>query len=231
MKIQVYAFTQIDQALEAAALGVDQIGFIAGDYGLVPAELSYIRAAQLARALEGKATRVALTMSTDVEEILRMDAAVQPDVIHISTDPLDVGVEAMRELRRRLPEGRRLMKAIPVDGEETPRLAAAFAGVADLILLDTKVQGMPGVGATGRTNDWEISRRVIQAARVPVILAGGLSAENVAAAIHATHPWGVDSNTHTNRLGDPAAKDLQRVRRFVDAIRQTECDLHSEACA
>lgn len=228
MKIQVYAFTQVDQALEAAAMGVDQIGFIAGDYGMVPAELSYAQAAKMVHALEGKATRVALSMSTDVEEILRMDAAVQADIIHISTDPLDVGVEAMRELRRRLPKATRLMKAIHVDGEETLRLAELFAGVSDLILLDTKVGGMPGVGATGKTHDWDISRKVVQASPIPVILAGGLSAENVAAAMGAAHPWGVDSNTHTNLAGDPAAKDMRRVRQFVEAVRQAERDQATE---
>jgi phosphoribosylanthranilate isomerase len=222
MIIQVYAFTQVDQALAAAEMGVDQVGFIAGDYGQVPAELSYAQAARMARALEGNATSVALTMSTDVEEILRMDAAVRPQIIHISTDPQDVGVEAMRELRRRLPVDRRLMKAIHVDGEDTLRLAQAFAPVCDLILLDTKVPGMPGVGATGRTNDWEIGRRVVASVAIPVILAGGLSAENVVQAMGAVHPFWVDSNTHTNIPGDPAAKDMQRVRRFVEAIRQAE---------
>ena len=222
MIIQIYAFTRVDEAIQAAALGVDHIGFVAGDYGIVPGELSFHQAAEMASALKGKAATSALTMSTDVEEILRMSNAVRPDIVHISTDPEAVGVEAMRVLRARLPVGIRLMKAIHVSGEESIRLAQAFAPVSDLLLLDTKVPGMPGVGATGQPHDWTLSRRIVESVPIPVILAGGLSAANAAAAIQAVHPWGVDSNTHTNLTGDPVAKDLRRIGEFVRAVRQME---------
>jgi phosphoribosylanthranilate isomerase len=222
MIIQIYAFTIIEQALEAAALGVDQVGFIAGDYGLVPAELSFKEAARMAASLRGKATSVGLTMATDVDEILRMADIVQPDIIHISTDPEDVGPTAMQELRRRLPSSIKVMKAIHVQGEESIRLSQQFAECSDLILLDTKVVGMPGVGATGRVHDWDVSRRIIKSVKIPVILAGGLSSENVAAAIRSVHPWGVDSNTCTNIPGDNTAKDMRRVRRFVEAVRAVD---------
>jgi phosphoribosylanthranilate isomerase len=225
MIIQIYAFTQIDQAVEAAELGVDQIGFVAGDYGMVPGELSFRQAAQMAEALRGKAVSSALTMSTDLDEILRMVEIVQPDIVHISTDTEAVGVEALEKLRKKLPATVRIMKAIHVAGDESIALAQKFAPVSDLILLDTKVDGMPGVGATGRTHDWEISRRIVTGVSVPVILAGGLSAENVVPAMRAVSPWGVDSNTHTNLAGDATAKDMRRVRQFVEAVRKAEKDL------
>ncbi len=78
MIIQIYAFTRIEQAQEAAALGVNHIGFIAGDYGLVYAELSYAQAHQMAASLPIQAHSVALTMSTQMEEILRMGGSGQP---------------------------------------------------------------------------------------------------------------------------------------------------------
>ncbi len=226
MIVQIYAFTQIEQAQAAAELGVDHIGFIAGDYGLVPGELSFRQSAELARALPNGATAVALTMATGVDEILRMAEAVEPDIIHISTDPEDVGPDKMEALRSRLPGSIRLMKAIHVDDAGSIRLAREFSACSDLILLDTKVRGMPGVGATGKTHDWQISRQIVEAVRIPVILAGGLSADNVGAAIAAVLPWGVDSNTHTNVAGDPAAKDMERVRAFVAAARKAQA-----ACA
>jgi phosphoribosylanthranilate isomerase len=222
--IQIYAFTNIDQALQAAQWGVDHIGFIAGRKDLVHGELTLVEARHMADALQGQAQRVALTMETQVDEIVRMAESVAPDIIHVSTDPLAVGFDAMEALRKRLPSNTKIMKAIPVDDENSLELAVRFAPLSDYLLLDTKIHGLPGVGATGRTHDWKISRQVVEAVDIPVILAGGLSPENVAQAIRIVKPAGVDSNTATNLPGSPVEKDMERVRRFVEAVRLERTD-------
>jgi phosphoribosylanthranilate isomerase len=219
MIIQIYAFTEVKEALAAAALGVDQIGFVAGDYGVVHGELSFEQARGLVEALPSETQSVALTMATEVDEILRMAAAVQPDILHISTDVYDVDVRMMAELRRGLPEATQLMKAIPVADHTSISQAAEFAPVSDLLLLDTKGLGLPGVGASGRTHDWRVSRQIVEAVNIPVILAGGLTPGNVESAIATVQPWGVDSNTGTNLPNDPVKKDMDRIRAFVDAAR------------
>jgi phosphoribosylanthranilate isomerase len=221
MIIQIYAFTVIDEAVEAAHLGVDQIGFVAGDYDLVPGELCFKDARALRNALPEQTTAVALTMATDVDEILRMADAVNPDIIHISTDVEDVPESSMEALKKKLPPAIQLMKALPVGGEESLKYAKRFEPFSDLFLLDTKVVNMPGVGATGRLHDWSISRRIVKECGLPVILAGGLNAANVADAIHQVRPWGVDSNTHTNVPGDPVKKDIRRIAAFVEAVKNT----------
>jgi phosphoribosylanthranilate isomerase len=66
------------------------------------------------------------------------------------------------------------------------------------------------------THDWSISRRVVETVKIPVILAGGLGPNNVAEAIRAVRPAGVDSKTKTDRDGSHQ-KDLDRVRRFQEA--------------
>ncbi len=222
MIIQIYAFTVIDEAVSAAEMGVDQIGFVAGRYDLVPGELTFSEAAALRTALPKETTAVALTMATEVDEIMRMAEAVKPDIIHISTDVEDVPESVMADLRQRLAPNIRLMKALPVGGEESLSLAERFAPVSDLFLLDTKITHMPGVGATGHVHDWDISRRIVDLVDIPVILAGGLSAENVQDAIRTVKPWGVDSNTHTNIPGDPVEKDMRRVAAFVAAVQAME---------
>lgn len=221
MIVQIYAVTSITDALKLVELGVDQVGFVAGDYGEVYGELTFAEARAIADALRGLAISSALTMSTDIAEIVRMAQAVQPDIIHISSDTEAVGVEAMRDLRRLLPEGMALMKAIHVAGPESVAVALKFAEVSDILLLDTKVSGFPGVGATGMAHDWNISRQIVEAVgdRAKVILAGGLTPKNVALAIHTVQPWGVDSNTGTNIPGDPVVKDMDRVKEFVEEAR------------
>ncbi len=207
-----------------AALGVDQIGFVAGNYGQVHGELSLAEASAIAETIRGKAVSSALTMSTDVAEILRMAQAVRPDILHISSDTEAVDLKAMGQLRRKLAGQVQLMKAIHVDGPDSIKTADHFAELADILLLDTKVAGMPGVGATGVTHDWQISRQIIEQVgdRAKIILAGGLTPENITAAIQATQPWGVDSNTGTNLPDDPVTKDLDRVREFVERAKSIE---------
>jgi phosphoribosylanthranilate isomerase len=215
--VQIYAATSVAEALAMAELGVDQVGFVAGDYGEVHAELTLAQAQAVAGALKGRAVSSALTMSTDPDEIIRMAWAVQPDIVHISSDTEAVDPTQMERLRRRLPSGTALMKAVHVEGPESIGIALRFAGVSDILLLDTKVTGFPGVGATGVVHDWDVSRQIVEQVqnRVKVILAGGLTPENVAEAVKTVRPWGVDSNTGTNLPGDPVVKDMERVKEFV----------------
>ena len=223
MIVQIYSVTSVVDALSLADLGVDHVGFVAGVYGEVKSELPFAQARVIADALRGKAKSSALTMSTDAAEILRMAEAVQPDIVHISTDTDAVDVSALRRLREALPPEIQLMKAIHVVGPESVGAALAFAPISDILLLDTKVEGLPGVGATGKTHDWGISRQIIEQVgnQADVILAGGLTPENVAAAIHATRPWGVDSFTGTNHPGG-GRKDPSLVRRFVEQAMLAE---------
>lgn len=226
--IQIYAFTDPDQARRAAAAGVDHVGFVAGRYGLVHGELSFPEARALVEALGSRARPVALTMAKRVFEILRMVEAVRPEIVHVSTDPHEVDVDDLGRLRADLPAGTALMKAVPVLGAASLAWAQRFAEVCDWLLLDTKVPGLPGVGATGQTHDWSWSRRIVEAVRCPVILAGGLRPENVGRAIRRVRPAGVDSNTGTNLAGDPVRKDFLRIRAFVEAVRRADRALERE---
>jgi phosphoribosylanthranilate isomerase len=90
-----------------------------------------------------------------------------------------------------------------------------FAVPQPLIMLDTPVPG--AYGGTGRTGDWTVARAA--AGRLPVLLSGGLTPENVGEAIRRVRPWGVDvsSGVETNRLKDPA-----KIEAFLRAARSVE---------
>lgn len=219
MIIQIYAFTDPKTAVEAVKLGVNHVGFVAGKYDVVPGELSFEEAHEIVKALPKKAVSSALTMAEDIDEILRMADVVQPNIVHISSDVHLVGIDMMRELREKLDKDISLMKAIPVEDEASIGLTRAFAQVSDILLLDTKREGYPGVGATGFTHDWGVSEIIVETAGKPVIMAGGLTPENVGEAIDQIKPWGVDSNTSTNVQGSNVEKDLGRIEAFVKAIK------------
>jgi phosphoribosylanthranilate isomerase len=222
MIIQIYAFTDPKTAVKAANMGVNHIGFVAGKYDEVPAELTFKEAREIVNALPPQATPVALTMAVDLDEIVRMVEAVRPHIVHVSSDIDLVNIEMMRDLHERLAGQARLMKAIPVENESSIGLAQEYAAVSDLLLLDTKHADFPGVGATGLTHDWSVSRRIVESVGIPVIMAGGLTPANVGAAMREIKPWAVDSNTSTNAEGSNVIKDLARIRAFVDAVHAAE---------
>jgi phosphoribosylanthranilate isomerase len=197
--------------------GVDHIGVTPSTRGL-PGEISYELARTIVIAAKGLATTVALSVEEDPDDIVQMVEAVEPDVLHLcglegTFTPQDVAA-----LRERIP-GVAIMQAIAVGGPEAIASAKAYATVSDYLILDTQAPDIAGIGASGAVHDWNVSRAIVEQVDVPVILAGGLSPENVADAIRAVRPWAVDSLTHTNRpLPDGGfRKDLDRVRAFVQA--------------
>jgi len=131
-----------------------------------------------------------------------------------------VDPSAVETLRSKLPEIS-IMQAIAVTGPQAIQSALEYAAVADYLILDSVAPGIDGIGAAGTVHDWAVSASIVEAVDVPVILAGGLSPENVSAAIAAVNPWGVDSLTHTNRAlaSGGFRKDLELVGRFADAAR------------
>jgi phosphoribosylanthranilate isomerase len=139
-----------------------------------------------------------------------------------------------------------IIRSIPVPepgvAEPAPARAAilavaqALAPYSDYFMTDTLrgfeegavVQPVAGyVGITGEVCDWELARALVEASPLPVILAGGISPENVFEAIGRVRPAGVDSCTRTNArdaLGKPVRfrKDRERVRRLLEEVRRAE---------
>ena len=142
---------------------------------------------------------------------------LEPPIVHLGAAPELVTPAHVLELKRMVPNVL-IMRSVPVAGSESIAIAASYAGVADFILLDSYRAKDKQIGALGITHDWSISRQIVERLRTPVILAGGLGPDNVAEAIRAVRPAGVDSKTRTDR-GETHTKDLQKVRLFHAAAR------------
>ncbi|HYZ40442.1 MAG TPA: phosphoribosylanthranilate isomerase, partial [Stellaceae bacterium] len=177
------------------------------------------RARAIFAALPSGAKRVALSLSADPKEVACLTEQTRPDIIHLGAAVELLTVADARALKARFPFVA-VMRSIPIVGEESIGWAEAYREVADFLLLDSHNPGDPQIGALGRPHDWSLSRRIVEQVPVPVILAGGLGPENVAEAIAAVRPAGVDSKTRTDRPDD-VGKDLEAVRRFVAAAKFT----------
>ena len=99
----------------------------------------------------------------------------------------------------------------PIDSPSDP-MEYVDPGFAIALMLDS-AHG-PHRGGSGRTFDWEVAR--LMAAELPLMLAGGLTPENVGGAIERVHPWAVDVSSGTEREG---RKDPELVRAFIEAVR------------
>ena len=217
MLVQIFEVQTPEEAAALAGLGVDHIGVLVGD-GAFPRELSIARTSAIFTAVPAGKKRVALSLSANLEEVIRVVAETRPDIVQVQAE-IDFSVEMTRVLKMRYPQIP-IMRAIPVIDETSIAIAASYKGVADFLLLDSYDPGTRQFGALGRVHDWSLSRRIVDEVGIPVILAGGLGPENVAAAIAAVRPAGVDSKTKTDRP-DGGSKDLAKVEAFVAAATLT----------
>lgn len=224
MLVQIYSFTHPDDVRAAVEAGVDNLGVAAGDQD-VPAAISNDRARELFALVPDDRTTCALTVHTDVDAIVDYARAVEPDVLHVCSDTEVIGVDAVAAIRERVPEVD-LMKAVEVAGPSAVDAAERFAPVSDWLILDTATDDVEGVGASGDTHDWSVSREVVERVDVPVVLAGGLGPDNVAEAVRAVRPAAVDSYSHTSR--SERRKDHGAVRAFVENARAAAGDPASD---
>ena len=215
MLVQIYEVRTPAEAAAMAAAGVDHVGVLVG-FGAFPRELAPDAARAVFAACAG-AVQVALSLSADPADIDRVIAETAPDIIHLGAAPELLSPATTAAIKAR-HAGVRVMRSIPIVDVGAVAIARGYEGIADFLLLDSHAPGDRQVGALGRTHDWAISRRIVDEVSVPAILAGGLGPDNVAAAIGAVVPAGVDSKTRTD-LADGSAKDIGAVQAFVTAAR------------
>jgi phosphoribosylanthranilate isomerase len=217
MVIQIYSMTSVPDAVATAEAGADLIGVVVAESGVVPEAIDESAAREILAAIHPRSRGIALSLSDDRDEICAMADAVRPDVLHIVAREIEP--EDCAWIRKRIAPVM-LLRAIAVRAGETLTEADAHQDCVDYLMLDSGAKGASFAGATGETHDWSISRTVVERSRIPVILAGGLSADNVADAIATVRPWGVDSFTHTDVPGNRGKKDPARVRAFIAAARR-----------
>jgi phosphoribosylanthranilate isomerase len=212
MRVKICGFTNPEDARIACGLGADMIGVI-----LVPKSVRCVmpeRAREIFTAVED-AAKVAVLMPESPAELLEADRSLNPDYLQIHpTLPFQKLERVKGELNAKLI----LVIPVPTEGADREMLveqAERAAGVADLLLVDTK--GTRG-GGTGLTHDWSISRAICESGSKPVLLAGGLNPSNVAEAVKLVRPYGVDVATGVEKA--PGKKDPRLMKEFIRAAKE-----------
>lgn len=226
--VQIYGIRTVEDARMVVEMGTEHIGVSYGHIKHTDGQLSCEQAKEIFEGVQPGTVRVGLTCSTDIDEISEDLRSAMPDVLHLSGDIDGISPEQVAELRSRFPE-LKIMQAIPVlagvplEEQKALDYVRAYEGVSDFFLIDTKAVDAGDIGATGLTHDRSIDRAIVEATDVKCIIAGGLDESNVADAIHETHPYGVDSYTHTNYSDERAkglnCKDPVKCEAFVKAAK------------
>ncbi len=241
MIIQIYEIQTPSEAESMIELGVDHIG------GVVPSEAGWKNSTlkdtiEVVRGSSSKSSLIPLFRNPD--SVFRTLDYYTPDIVHFcealegqADDIMSELIQLQEGVRERFPDIK-IIRSIPiaetgmVDRVSTLEFAKLFESVSDFFLIDTLIlkddkvdysdQPVEGfVGITGNVCDWDMAARLVQQSGIPVILAGGISPENVRKAIEKAHPAGIDSCTLTNECNANGEyvrfkKDLKKVRQLIE---------------
>lgn len=206
-RIKFCGMTRAGDVRLASELGVDAIGFVFAKDS--PRRIRPEEARLMRNALGPLVDAVALFMDNTADEVREAVRQVRPTLLQFHGGEDDAFCRGF---------GLPWIKAIAMgngESESATALQLRYPGASGF-LFDSHVAG--SAGGSGETFDWS---RLPKPLNKPVVLAGGLTPDNVFAAILATQPWGVDVSSGVERA--PGIKDGERMRRFVEEVRRADC--------
>ncbi len=209
MKIKICGITNIDDAHAAIAAGADLLGF--NFYPKSPRYIAPEKARDIATKVrtEGREPLwVAVFVNSPLEEIRSILEIAQIDLAQLHGDE---PVNVLKQLNGR--GFKALRPTSETEAEIDAEWFAPYGPNAPVLLIDAYRQGQ--YGGTGHAADWSIATKLAQ--QYPILLAGGLTPENVAEAIKQVRPWGVDVATGVECA--PGKKDAAKMRLFVERCR------------
>lgn len=201
-RVKICGITRPEDGLDAARLGADAIGLVF--YPASPRAVNSAQASAICDALPPFVTRVGLFVNPERDEVERILAGVELDLLQFHGEEAAVDCEGF---------GRPWIKALRMAPELDVNEAMAQYPAASGILLDSYLAGQ--AGGTGTTFDWS---RIPVTRDKPLILAGGLEPGNVGQAIEQVHPWAVDVSGGVEIT--KGIKDVARMAAFMHEVER-----------
>lgn len=209
--IQIAGIRDTAEADMLMGSGVTDLGFPLGP-GVRSPDTTVSAAASIVAHVGTRARCILITYLSCAQQILSLCERLQVGGVQIHGE---ISLAELSQLKRS-PLGLFVIKSLVVNGQNLELLTAQVAECTpfvDAFLTDTFDPVTQARGATGKTHDWSVSRRLVELSTKPIVLAGGLTAANVAEAIRRVQPAGVDAHTGVER--PDGSKDPEAVRRFV----------------
>jgi indole-3-glycerol phosphate synthase/phosphoribosylanthranilate isomerase len=214
--VKICGITNLEDARAAIEAGADMLGF--NFYRRSPRFIEPQAAAEIVSQVQSQGnsmhrsvTLIGVFVDESIDEVLRIADQASLNGIQLHGDET---AEFCEQLRGLSPQ-RFVIKAVRPNDAFSVEMLNTYP--ADAIMIDAFDPNLRG--GTGRTADWEIASNA--AKKLPrVFLAGGLSPENIAEAIAAIQPYGVDACSSLET--SPGRKSAKRMREFVDAVRASK---------
>jgi phosphoribosylanthranilate isomerase len=208
-RVKICGLTNESDRDAAVRAGADALGFIVDVPVDTPREVSPERADTLVSGAPPFVSTVLVTMPESVADAVTLQERVSADAlqVHGGLSPGEID-----QLGERVDAA--VIAAVDVDDAN----ADAYAAASDALLVDSTDE--QGAGGTGDTHDWERTRRLVERVDTPVVLAGGLTPENVGRAIETVEPFGVDTASGVEREG--GRKDHDAAAAFVHRAKRQE---------
>ncbi len=212
-RIKICCIADLQEALLAHASGADAIGLV-GPMPSGPGVIGEDRIAQIAREVPHGLRTFLLSSATHPSVLADQVRRTGTTTLQLVDQPEPGAYEALREAAPNLE----LVQVIHVTGPGSLEKALRVAEKVDALLLDSGNPSLPvkELGGTGRTHDWSVSRQIVEKARIPVWLAGGLKAENARRALGEVGPYGLDICSGVRHEGK---LDPSLLTAFVSAVR------------
>ncbi len=205
-KIKICGIMDSEELSQAVLAGADCVGFIV-EIDESRHRLSAQDASDLIKKVPLFTKSVAVITPEDVEGAVQLAKLTGADVLQVHGS---LSAADLAELKGRVSQ--KLVAAMAA-GSNLNEIRD-YATSADAVLLDSVSQGK--LGGTGAVHDWNTSASIVKSLNVPVILAGGLSPDNVAAAIKKVRPYAVDASSGLETDGK---KDPQKIISFIREVR------------
>ena len=202
-RIKICGITNHEDAANAVASGADALGFnfFTGSTRYISPE----KAAEICAQVPAFVATVGLFVNEPIADVNRIIASLRLGLVQFHGDETPEYCDSV---------GHPYMKALRATNRDQIAVEAQSFETAQAILVDTATDGQ--FGGTGKTFDWNMLPDLGK----PVVLAGGLDATNVGAAIAATHPYAVDVGGGVER--SRGVKDVAKMKKFVEAVQSAD---------
>lgn len=192
MRVKICGIRNETDLKAAAASGADSIGFLVGQIHSSQDFILPSTAARLAKLMSPYISPMLVTHFSDPDEVLEL--LTKSGIINVQ---LHAGatVEQVTAIREALPASSKLILGTHLKSEYDFVSMMDYYTLVDAFLLDSACPEQNKIGGTGKPHDWNLSAKFVKTCPIPVILAGGLNADNVSSAIQTVHPYGVDANS------------------------------------
>ena len=213
IRVKICCISSVEEAMLAIKYGASALGLVS-EMPSGPGVIDDNIIAEIASKIPPPIATFLLTSKQKAEEIIDQHTETRTNTLQLVDN---LPYDELKKLRELLPEVK-LVQVIHVIDDQSIEEATSVSNYVDALLLDS---GNPKLkikelGGTGRTHNWEISRKIVDEVKVPVFLAGGLNPDNVNEAIEVVQPFGLDICSGVranNHLDEP------KLRSFIHKVQ------------